>query len=302
MLAFMAYPPPPHAASTANPRTTAARGSDRTSRGAVTSRPAASTNPCHDTTLGLCDTSRTSATTASMDEAPPQSVLSLSTEASSDILLEDHDDHVINQPDTAQSAEEEEAEEEKIQRRAQQCCTDNDNSENDNEADHPQRPTTTFGVPRVYIEKLYENTVDGPCQTVTMCEIEHMDLFMNCQQPLSFLGFGGHHHHDDSRRSSVVMDHSGSFHHEEEEDDRPLPGAYDVPKGCEYCGASHTNQCQHNTSCRRPQLFFHKKIPPFARPDAALWDPVTDEAIYPRSDENSLKNTQPHSNRNLAAS
>jgi len=54
--------------------------------------------------------------------------------------------------------------------------------EKDHEQQERHRPTffqQMEDVPRVYIEKLYENTVDGPCQ-VTLCEVKHMDLFMVC--------------------------------------------------------------------------------------------------------------------------
>jgi hypothetical protein len=49
-----------------------------------------------------------------------------------------------------------------------------------------------------------------------------------------------------------------------------LPGMYDLPIHCEYCGASHTDHCDPNT-CQRPILFFRKLRPPFATPD---WEPL----------------------------
>lgn len=58
----------------------------------------------------------------------------------------------------------------------------------------------------------------------------------------------------------------------------PLPGAYAVPVGCEYCGVPNTNQCCP-TTCPRPKLFFQKKRPPFAPRDASLWNPVNDYAV-----------------------
>ncbi|CAB9514533.1 expressed unknown protein [Seminavis robusta] len=132
------------------------------------------------------------------------------------------------------------------------------------------------------LEKLYENTVDGPCQTVTLCEVQHMDLFLNCQQPLSFLGFGAG---EDPRNSASSSDLELSYHlppssaygYINEMEEPPIPGAYAVPRGCEYCGATHTADCPK--TCSRPRLYFQKKRPPFAKRDASLWDPDTDEAI-----------------------
>jgi hypothetical protein len=62
----------------------------------------------------------------------------------------------------------------------------------------------------------------------------------------------------------------------------PLPGAYEVPTTCEYCGAGHVSNCTPN--CQRPKLFFAKQRPPFVpvggssngRCSAVKWDPVTD--------------------------
>lgn len=97
---------------------------------------------------------------ASDEEVPPQSALSVSTEASSRAGAgadaeeeEDQDDHEEEHHGTAHRVEDD--------------------------------PRPSFGhylqqmedVPRIYMEKIYENTVHGPCQTVSLCEVNHMDLF-----------------------------------------------------------------------------------------------------------------------------
>lgn len=53
-----------------------------------------------------------------------------------------------------------------------------------------------------------------------------------------------------------------------------LPGMHELPRTCEYCGASDTDLC--TAECQRPKSFFRKKRPPFCPPDSTQWDPVTD--------------------------
>ena len=144
--------------------------------------------------LRLCD-SKTSATTASMDEAPPQSMLSLSTEASSQINRNNHvnvnmnfndesttSDHVVDSPQRSRPV-----------RRNSNGKNNNNHCDLVDDDDQFQggassnccgsaevRPSLfqqMEDVPRVYMEKLYENTVDGPCQGITMCEVDHLDFF-----------------------------------------------------------------------------------------------------------------------------
>ena len=62
-------------------------------------------------------------------------------------------------------------------------------------------------------------------------------------------------------------------------------GVYVVPTFCEYCGADHVQHCDPD-HCPRPSLYFQKKRPPFCKPDATKWDPVTDHAIIVRVNNN----------------
>jgi hypothetical protein len=71
----------------------------------------------------------------------------------------------------------------------------------------------------------------------------------HCQQPLDFFAYFAHPHR---RRNDDSME----LYH--------LPmGAYALPKACEYCGAVDTADC-HPRECRRPNLYFARKKPPFA--------------------------------------
>jgi hypothetical protein len=126
-----------------------------------------------------------------------------------------------------------------------------------------------------FIKRMYETTVDGPCQGVLpVCQMsidQQLDLFTHCRQPLAFL--------------SLFREHGGDTR-----DGDALPvgmgmGMYVMPTFCEYCGAEHTNDCTGN--CQRPALYLQKKRPPFSKPSRALWDPATDHAIPQKRDKNS---------------
>ena len=142
MLAFMAYPPT---------RTRGSSASITDSSLAASTKEANSFHErrCHD-----------SVTTASLDERPPQSFLSLSTEASS-AIWDDDNEHLVRR-----RLHQSEESDQDLHRKAKACCADHDAT--------PQRTNTTA----MYIERIYENTVHGPCQSVTTCEVEHLDLFM----------------------------------------------------------------------------------------------------------------------------
>ena len=323
----MAYPPPRDRDTSAkpsfpvvNPETTTTTDNNNSSSSTRFSQ------PCH-------NNDNDSVTTASvrMDEAPPQSMLSLSTHASSVSIVE----KTSSRRRLVKENLEEKDDDEEIQRRATSTCCGSDPKgsipfpQQQQQQQQQQHPNGAA----MYIEKLYENTVHGPCH-VTMCEVEHMDLFMvrkifagtctliqigiswiisylfshsflfsfhlyhqkNCQQPLSFLGFG---HHPGSAAGSVVEPsfHNDEHHHYHEEEELPLPGAYAVPQGCEYCGAVNTSDCDNHT-CPRPKLFFHKKRPPFAKPDATKWDPDTGLFIVSRNTTTKTTPT-PHNQRNF---
>lgn len=149
-------------------------------------------------------------------------------------------------------------------------------------------------------ERLYENTVNGPCQGVNMCEVdEHLDFFTTCHQPFSFLGFGGLHPGDaryaaDPNAVSYHSQTQSQHQHQQQNQNyidedlepMPLPGAYAVPVGCEYCGVATTKECS-STTCPRPKLFFQKKRPPFAPRDASQWHPRTD---FPVSSSGAIPN------------
>jgi hypothetical protein len=95
----------------------------------------------------------------------------------------------------------------------------------------------------------------------------------------------------------------------------PLPGAYVLPKFCEYCQASCTTKCPPH--CTRPKLYFQKKRPPFCKRNPVLWNDDTDHAIprdtsfYPISPRphhhhhtdknfnNNHKTTTPSSRKNI---
>lgn len=261
MLAFMAYPPPRNQqrSSSVNsiiaPPTTSAAASTH-------SVPSRRGSPC----------SQGSATTASGEDRHRQSLVSLSTEASSSAVLVS--------PEVADDQEKEQ----EVHRRAQNCCVD----EPPTPPPSPQRQSAQHAnKTQMYFDRLY-GTVHGPCHGA-MCELEHMDLFLNCQQPLSFLGFG---HHPSSQLDISFHD---SYHEKipsyDYQDDEPP--AYAVPKGCEYCGAHRTKDCPKD--CRRPRMFFQNKRPPFAPPDPAKWDPETDLVVRTPT---VAKPTAPHNQRN----
>jgi hypothetical protein len=72
----------------------------------------------------------------------------------------------------------------------------------------------------------------------------------HCQQPLDFFAYFAHPHRRNGNDDSMELYH--------------LPmGAYALPKACEYCGAIDTADC-HPRECRRPNLYFARKKPPFA--------------------------------------
>jgi hypothetical protein len=125
-----------------------------------------------------------------------------------------------------------------------------------------------------FIRLIYD-TVDGPCQGVLpVCQMsmeQQLDLFTHCRQPLSFLSL--FREHNPNR-----CDGSGY------EDDLPMGmGMYVVPTFCEYCQAENTSECKGN--CQRPKLYLQKKRPPFSKPNRALWDPATDNAIPQKQKE-----------------
>ena len=86
----------------------------------------------------------------------------------------------------------------------------------------------------------------------------------HCRQPMDFFSFLKEHHTAESVGVEVLP-----------------AGAYVLPTYCEYCHAADTAQC--SADCPRPALYFQKKRPPFAKPNAQVWDPVTDEFRPPPS-------------------
>lgn len=148
MLAFMAYPPPRERATSAKQSLTA--NSENTSSNSF-SQP--------------CSNNNDSVTTASlMDEAPPQSMLSVSTHASSVSILE-KDPATKSRRNVIQEALEEEEDEAEIQRRANTCCVG----------------------PELQLQKQHQSQQQPQQQPqhqqhllchVAMCEMEHLDLFM----------------------------------------------------------------------------------------------------------------------------
>lgn len=76
-----------------------------------------------------------------------------------------------------------------------------------------------------------------------------------------------------------------------------LPGMHELPRTCEYCGASDTDLC--TAECQRPKSFFRKKRPPFCPPDSTQWDPVTDYELekprpQPKAKVDDGHNHHPH--------
>jgi hypothetical protein len=124
------------------------------------------------TTTATYSTGNDSVTTASMDERPPHSFLSLSTEGSSAIWEEDSDPLIQRQRQRQRQEELDESDQD-LHRRAKNCCAADQDPTTTTHAG--KKPTNTTAM---YIERIYEHTVHGPCQTVTMCEVEHLDLFM----------------------------------------------------------------------------------------------------------------------------
>lgn len=166
-----------------------------------------------------------------------------------------------------------------------------------------------------FLKKLYERTVDAPCQMPEPCNFDYqLDLLTHCRQPLNLLSFfkvdseTAHLHHQHSNTSGA--------NHPDATTTKVVPaGAFVVPTFCEYCGASHTRYCQpelqsqqssgqcrddnedasvskssssDSRPCGRPRLYFQKKRPPFCKPDAKQWDPVTDHAIVTPSKDKGL--------------
>lgn len=86
---------------------------------------------------------------------------------------------------------------------------------------------------------------------------EQIDMMTQCRHPLELFSM----FHDPRVSHDDAVDHL-------------LPGMHELPRTCEYCGASDTDLCP--PQCQRPKSFFRKKRPPFCPPDSTIWDPVTD--------------------------
>ena len=129
----------------------------------------ASSAPLHHTSCGP-----NKMTTANVmdDPVPPQSTISLTSEASSQ--LGDDQQQRLRQQQEDHNFHMHIAEEEDIHPSGN-CCAGEEERRPPSIGQYFQQMEE---VPRIYIERLYENTVDGPCQTVSLCELNHMDLFI----------------------------------------------------------------------------------------------------------------------------
>lgn len=163
MFVFMAYPPEPFGTSdNAAPPSAVSEPVSIQEKGPVSNNMPADHTEYYKTT--------TTCTTTSIfmhgDEVLPQSQFSSSTAASS---------YGAEEPYMSEQQQQKQHRFHRVDEEVDtggNCCG--------SEEEQP-----TFGhylqqmedVPRVYMEKLYENTIDGPCQTVSLCEVNQIDLF-----------------------------------------------------------------------------------------------------------------------------
>jgi hypothetical protein len=122
----------------------------------------------------------------------------------------------------------------------------------------------------------------------------------HCRQPLAFLSFFNQHdrsggHHDQHGNNGITCTHPDEQQHQQQDVAPPLPGAYVLPKFCEYCQASSTTNCPPH--CTRPKLYFQKKRPPFCKRNPVLWNDETDHAI-PRDTALYPISPRPHHSKN----
>lgn len=111
-----------------------------------------------------------------------------------------------------------------------------------------------------FMKKFDEGKFSGPCNVPGMCMEDHLEVFtiQNCR----FSFFREH----PTVENAVV--------------DVPVPmyvSAYALPESCEYCHAQTTREC--HGFCKRPEFYFRKKRPPFAKRNGKKWDRDTDYVL-----------------------
>jgi len=105
-------------------------------------------------------------------------------------------------------------------------------------------------------DKLYENTLEGPCSALVACEqnLEQNLNEVNCQQ----LMFWNNNANGAVRASNRGSSSSGGGFMSYHGPGLPL-------EKCEYCHSDRPQLCHTSKSkCERPQLFFLQKKPPLA--------------------------------------
>ena len=115
---------------------------------------------------------------------PPLSILSISTEGSSSQpkhviyqLQLERDGHVVHH--NYNHHHHNNSNNNILNHSVMEDDDDDDHHDADDTAHEQKEHSTTKNRRHTpFMEQLYENTVDGPCQTVTLCEVQHMDLFL----------------------------------------------------------------------------------------------------------------------------
>mmetsp|Transcript_3714 Transcript_3714/g.5084 ORF Transcript_3714/g.5084 Transcript_3714/m.5084 type:complete len:278 (-) Transcript_3714:2-835(-) len=107
------------------------------------------------------------------------------------------------------------------------------------------------GSQREALQKVYDTTIDIPCQSFSKCDNYMGDIKCN----IPFL--------HESGSLSRLREQKGY-----DPFDRDIVG----PKSCEFCDAPSLTLCK--STCERPKTFLQKKRPPFESMDQ--WDPVTE--------------------------
>jgi hypothetical protein len=106
-----------------------------------------------------------------------------------------------------------------------------------------------------------------------------IDWITRCNNPIEFLRILGLHPKRRKSKQAVLDDDDYmrvmDFGDTDEEIINPYV-AFQMPQHCEYCGAPSTNECDPR-ACPRPSTFFPKQQPPFAKPNAKIYNDNKDD-------------------------